>query len=114
MTSEKVAGKARFRVAPGFVIGLKYLGITWLRQFVWSCHIGGWKKYFRSCANFDSIKIDLIAYKRVPNAYLWTLDLSLMGYISGSNSRTTAPELLTSDVGSRTARFVPAECLAAV
>ncbi len=73
MTSEKLAGKARFCVAQGFVIGPKYLGITRLRRLLSSCHIGGWKKYFRSCANFDPIKIDLIAYKRVPNAYLRTL-----------------------------------------
>src|SRR5687767_3631060 len=34
------------------------------------CHIGGRTNYFSSGANFDSIKIDLIAYKRMPGACL--------------------------------------------
>jgi hypothetical protein len=60
-------------VAPGFVFGPKYLGITQLRHVILGCHNGGPKNYFCSCANFASIKIDLIAYKRVPGACLWHL-----------------------------------------
>jgi hypothetical protein len=71
--AENGAARCTLVMAPGFVFGPKYLGITQLRHVSWSCHNGGRKKYFCSCANFASIRIDLIAYKRVPGACLWHL-----------------------------------------